>query len=205
MKVIKKGKPTEPWSPQELECEGSYNSTGCGAILLVDEDDLFERILPHPNECDERVMSFRCPECGGTTDATNSDTVKRKANGTVHIQAGTEDWEPDENEMNSLVGIFLSAKQDKAKQYHVWPSPGFASRLKGYKYTSWACKLDEEALCALLWAVGEYGCRVGPDFKAPGYHARAQAGLRMIFDIYKGRVKTVDAVTAAMRMAHNHE
>ena len=38
--------------------------------------------------------------------------VKRKANGTVHIQAGTENWEPDENEMNSLVGMFLSAEQD---------------------------------------------------------------------------------------------
>jgi hypothetical protein len=38
--------------------------------------------------------------------------VKRKANGTVHISAGTENWEPDENEMNSLVGMFLSAEQD---------------------------------------------------------------------------------------------
>jgi hypothetical protein len=42
--------------------------------------------------------------------------------------------------------------------------PEFRERLANGKYTRWAVDLPYDTLQALLWMVGEFGCRAGPDW-----------------------------------------
>ena len=71
MKVIKHGRPRNSWSG-EYECTGQGSeSGGCGALLLVEEDDLFEtaRFCSDP----DFFSTFRCPECGVWTNFPQDD------------------------------------------------------------------------------------------------------------------------------------
>jgi hypothetical protein len=73
MKVLKKGRQQKGWS-QECHCTGEGNGNGgCGAKLLVEQDDLFRT---HSSAMGESTyyVTFRCSECGVMTDLDNSDT-----------------------------------------------------------------------------------------------------------------------------------
>lgn len=68
MKVIKPGRPQKGWAC-EKKCTGSGNgSGGCGAVLLVEEGDLFRTESHHYDGSSECYTTFRCPSCGVLTD-----------------------------------------------------------------------------------------------------------------------------------------
>ena len=67
MKIIKPGRQQNGWS-KEAKCTGSGNGDGgCGAVLLVEEADLFRT---ESNCRDETYYytTFKCPACGILTD-----------------------------------------------------------------------------------------------------------------------------------------
>lgn len=67
MKVIKKGRPQKGWA-EEFECTGSGNNGGgCGAILLVEQDDLF-KTFHHCRDETDTFVTFKCSQCGVLTD-----------------------------------------------------------------------------------------------------------------------------------------
>ena len=67
MKVLKKGRKQKGWA-SEMKCTGRGNGGGgCGALLLVEEEDVF---LTH-NSCmgeSDYFFTFKCPECWVKTD-----------------------------------------------------------------------------------------------------------------------------------------
>ena len=68
MKVIKPGRPQQGWA-KEFECTGIGNQGGgCGAILLVEQDDLFSTASSSYDGSTERFVTFECPGCGVLTD-----------------------------------------------------------------------------------------------------------------------------------------
>ena len=68
MKVIKKGRPQKGCS-EEFKCTGSGNGNGgCGAILLVEQDDVFSTSSHHYDGSSEYYTTFKCIECGVWTD-----------------------------------------------------------------------------------------------------------------------------------------
>lgn len=70
MKVIEKGRPQKGWST-EKKCTGAGNGDGgCGAKLLVEEDDLFETYASFMGRDEEWYTTFRCAACGVLTDIT---------------------------------------------------------------------------------------------------------------------------------------
>jgi hypothetical protein len=68
MKVIKKGRAQKGWA-KEYECTGMGNGGGgCGAILLVEEADLYRTSsCDYTGDCDY-FTTFRCGQCGVQTD-----------------------------------------------------------------------------------------------------------------------------------------
>lgn len=71
MKVIKSGDSRNGWS-KKLVCTGEgYNGRGCGAVLLVEQDDLFHT-TSHCMDETEYFTAFACPECGCLTDTKTS-------------------------------------------------------------------------------------------------------------------------------------
>lgn len=71
MKVIKKGRDQKGWS-KEYECTGKGNSGGgCGAKLLVSEDDFFMTSHSYYDGSTDRYITFECPCCKVWTDVDN--------------------------------------------------------------------------------------------------------------------------------------
>lgn len=67
MKVIKEGRPQTGWA-QEMECTGAGNGGGgCGAVLLIEADDLFQTTRCARDEVDY-YEAFKCVSCGVLTD-----------------------------------------------------------------------------------------------------------------------------------------
>ena len=67
MKVIARGTPQRGWA-KELGCTGKGNGAGgCGAQLLVEQDDVFRTASFAMGEC-TAYATFRCCECGVWTD-----------------------------------------------------------------------------------------------------------------------------------------
>lgn len=76
MKVLEKGRPQRGWA-KEYECTGKGNKGGgCGAKLLVEQDDLFHTYASYMGRDEEWFTTFRCPECGVLTDIPDSDPPK---------------------------------------------------------------------------------------------------------------------------------
>lgn len=67
MKVIKEGRPQKGWAAEHT-CSGAGNGNGgCGAILLIEESDLFMTSSTCRDETDYYV-TFTCCQCGVKTD-----------------------------------------------------------------------------------------------------------------------------------------
>lgn len=68
MRVLKKGRPQKGRS-KEFICTGKGNGGGgCGAKLLVSENDLYETSSSHYDGSTDYYTTFKCPECGVETD-----------------------------------------------------------------------------------------------------------------------------------------
>lgn len=75
MKVIKEGSGQKGWA-KKFTCTGEGNNGGgCGAILLVEAKDLFSQTSSAMGEV-TTYISFRCCQCGHTTDIWNSDSCE---------------------------------------------------------------------------------------------------------------------------------
>lgn len=71
MKIIKKGRPQKSWAKQYM-CTGNGNGNGgCGAVLLVEEGDLYHTSSSHYDGSTERYTTFRCPACRVQTDVAD--------------------------------------------------------------------------------------------------------------------------------------
>ena len=72
MQVIQEGRKQQGWA-KEYECTGRGNGGGgCGAILRVEEADLFATTSSIRDEI-EYCVTFRCCSCGVLTDIKKSD------------------------------------------------------------------------------------------------------------------------------------
>lgn len=75
MKILKPGDGRKAWA-REFTCTGKGNGNGgCGALLLVEEGDLFHT----SNSClgeTETYTTFRCPQCRVLTDVSVPGGVK---------------------------------------------------------------------------------------------------------------------------------
>ena len=86
MKVLKKGRPQKGWS-KEFICTGKGNGNGgCGAKLLVEQDDLYK--TSHTDMCGdtEYFVTFRCIACGVETD------INREYTGPWHELPDKSKW-----------------------------------------------------------------------------------------------------------------
>ena len=69
MKILKKGREQRGWSV-EAECTGEGNGLGgCGALLLVEEADLYKTSSSVRDEV-TIFITFKCSACGVETDLT---------------------------------------------------------------------------------------------------------------------------------------
>ena len=67
MKVLREGRCQSGWS-KEYKCTGTGNNGGgCGAVLLIEEPDLFRTFRSCIDETEE-FTTFKCPQCGVLTD-----------------------------------------------------------------------------------------------------------------------------------------
>lgn len=79
MKIIKPGTPKGPWSKQ-VTCTGAGNGGGgCGAVLEVHEEDVYETWSSALHETYE-YNTITCPECGYETDIGRVPFNPRKKN-----------------------------------------------------------------------------------------------------------------------------
>lgn len=89
MKVVQKGRPQAGWA-EEFSCTGGGNGMGgCGAVLLVEEGDLFRTQSSARDEITQ-YTTFRCPECGVNTDIRGvpSNVESRLPAGVKHPENG---------------------------------------------------------------------------------------------------------------------
>jgi hypothetical protein len=78
MKVLKPGREQKGWAT-EATCTGYGNDGGgCGALLLVEESDVFKTQSGggYGGDSPEEFATFRCPECKVLTDLTNFPPAK---------------------------------------------------------------------------------------------------------------------------------
>jgi hypothetical protein len=104
MKVIKKGRPQKGWS-KKYKCTGSGNGGGgCGAVLLVEEGDLFETSSGHYDGSTDYYTTFQCIECGVKTDIKDCP---------IHVTRKTPPPMPEEIEAERLR---INAQDELASQ-----------------------------------------------------------------------------------------
>lgn len=74
MKIIKEGTGQKGWA-REYTCSGDGNGGGgCGAVLLVEADDLMNYTKVHLDGSTTAYVLFKCCCCGVLTDVYNSDS-----------------------------------------------------------------------------------------------------------------------------------
>jgi len=67
MKVLKPGNGQKGWSTEQA-CTGSGNGGGgCGAVLLVEQPNMY-KTFRHCRDETDTFVTFTCPECGVETD-----------------------------------------------------------------------------------------------------------------------------------------
>lgn len=68
MKVLKPGREQQGWSVESM-CTGNGNGGGgCGALLLVEEDDIYITQSGHYDGSTDTYSTFRCAACRVETD-----------------------------------------------------------------------------------------------------------------------------------------
>ena len=68
MKVLKPGREQKGWST-EATCTGKGNGGGgCGATLLVEEEDIYQTAHHSYDGSSDYFNTFRCVSCGVETD-----------------------------------------------------------------------------------------------------------------------------------------
>ena len=83
MKVIKPGREQIGWA-KEFTCTGKGNGDGgCGAVLLVEEDDMY-----HYDGSTDSYNTFKCCGCGVETDLPDSEvptSVQQKMKDALNV------------------------------------------------------------------------------------------------------------------------
>jgi hypothetical protein len=78
MKVIEKGDGRKGWA-KEFRCTGAGNGNGgCGALLLVEQNDLYITRHFDYGGGESVHVTFRCPLCYNETDVEIPNNIKRK-------------------------------------------------------------------------------------------------------------------------------
>jgi hypothetical protein len=78
MRVLKPGRQQRGWS-KEFECTGKGNGGGgCGAVLLVEQGDLYKTYSHALYETDTHV-TFCCAACGVETDVDRAYTGSHRS------------------------------------------------------------------------------------------------------------------------------
>lgn len=68
MKILKPGREQHGWTT-EAYCTGEGNGGGgCGALLQVDESDLYRTSSGHYDGATDYFVTFTCPSCRVETD-----------------------------------------------------------------------------------------------------------------------------------------
>jgi len=76
MKVIAKGRKQKGWS-KEFTCTGKGNGDGgCGAKLLVEQEDIYETGNHSYDGSSTYYSTFTCCDCGVQTDIDSSNGVR---------------------------------------------------------------------------------------------------------------------------------
>jgi hypothetical protein len=76
MKIIKKGRPQKGWAGK-FQCTGEGNGLGgCGAVLLVEEGDLYQTSSSSYDGSCDYFTTFKCACCGVETDVEVPSSVK---------------------------------------------------------------------------------------------------------------------------------
>lgn len=78
MKVLEPGRQQKGWAT-EAKCTGDGNQGGgCGALLLVEEPDVFRTMTGanYGGDSPEPCATFQCPSCGVLTDLKNFPSSK---------------------------------------------------------------------------------------------------------------------------------
>lgn len=67
MKILEKGRPQKGWA-EKFSCTGAGNGNGgCGAVLLVEQDDVYQTSSSARDET-SWYNTFKCEGCGVETD-----------------------------------------------------------------------------------------------------------------------------------------
>lgn len=103
MKLLREGRCQNGWA-KEYKCTGHGNNNGgCGAVLLVDETDLFRTFRCCIDETEE-FTTFKCPQCGVLTDIKEYHKTRELPS--------KADWEKKRAEKASTVlDILLTEKE----------------------------------------------------------------------------------------------
>ncbi len=77
MKIVKPGRPQKGWA-KNYECTGKGNTGGgCGAMLLVEQGDLFQTARHCYDGSSDYFVTFKCAACGVLTDIPERDAPVR--------------------------------------------------------------------------------------------------------------------------------
>lgn len=68
MKIIEKGDGRKGWAIEYRCTDDGNGNGGCGALLLVEERDLYKTYHYDYGGGKDVFITFRCPECNNQTD-----------------------------------------------------------------------------------------------------------------------------------------
>lgn len=88
MQVLRKGCGQVGFSMERLCTGKGFEDGGCGALLLVEEGDIFFT-ESHARDETTRYESFQCPECGVRTDFEQGEVPDRIRLNLKHFK----DWQ----------------------------------------------------------------------------------------------------------------
>lgn len=72
MEILKPGRAQKGWAI-EIKCTGHGNGNGgCGALLLVEESDLYGTLSSHYDGSTDYYTTFSCMACGVETDIADA-------------------------------------------------------------------------------------------------------------------------------------